>query len=53
LADRLFNDPNHKCNNFSFTPGPNATPESVCREINKAMDQIEAGDYDLVEDIDG
>lgn len=28
---------------------PNATPEQVAKEINRALDQIEAGDFEEVE----
>lgn len=42
LMDRLFNDPTRKLRNFSVTPGDKpCTPEELCGEINKAMDEIE------------
>ena len=42
LTDRLFGDPTRKAKNFKFTVGDgNPTPEQVCGEINKAMDEVE------------
>lgn len=52
LKERLFGDPKRRLVNFSFTPGPEATPQGVAREINKALDQIEKGDFEIIEQID-
>jgi hypothetical protein len=42
LYDRLFGDPSRKIRNFNFTVGDGApTPEQLCGEINKALDEVE------------
>jgi hypothetical protein len=42
LMDRLFSDPTRKLRNFSITPGDKpSTPEEICAEVNKAMDEVE------------
>lgn len=40
--------------NFSFFPGskPNVTPEEVAREVNKALDEIESGNFEFVTDFE-
>lgn len=41
LLERLFSDPTLKLRNFKFTVGDGSpTPEMLCREINKALDEI-------------
>lgn len=53
LKDRLFGDPDFRTTNINIFPGTKpATPEQIAGEINKAMDQIAAGDFELVEDFD-
>lgn len=44
LMDRLFGDPTRKLLNFKITPGERrVTAEELCRELNKAFDDIESG----------
>lgn len=41
LMDRLFGDPTRKLLNFNIFPGDKpSTPEEICREVNKAMDEV-------------
>lgn len=56
LKDRLFNQSDGRSvENFSVFPGdnPNVTPEDIAREVNRVLDQIEAGQAEVIEDIDG
>lgn len=49
LMDRLFGDPDRKVRNFNIYPGERkCTPEELCAEVNKALDAIEAGDFEEV-----
>ncbi|HZS57580.1 MAG TPA: hypothetical protein VFA65_24480 [Bryobacteraceae bacterium] len=49
LIDRLCNDPERKLLNFNIFPGDRrCTPEELCAEVNKALDQIERGNYEEV-----
>lgn len=36
---------------FSYTPGtnPDSTSDQVATEINKALDQLQSGDFEVVE----
>lgn len=49
---RLFDVDSLRVGNIKLFPGGNrdATPEQMAEQVNKALSQIEAGDYDLVED---
>lgn len=50
LMDRLFNDPTRKLVNFNIFPGDKpATAEQICAEVNKAMDQMERGDFEEID----
>lgn len=43
LGNRLFGDPEQRAVNFSITLGDNpGTPEDICAEVNRAMDQLDA-----------
>ena len=51
LKHRLFDKAGLDVRNVSITPGSNreATPEQIAEQINKSLDQIEAGDCELVD----
>ena len=44
LLDYLFNDPTRELIDFSFTPGPEADEESVCREMLESMKRADRGE---------
>lgn len=54
LKDRLYGTGGLQARNIGIFPGtnPHATPEDVAREINKALAQLEVGDYEIVPDSD-
>jgi hypothetical protein len=49
--DRLYADEGLRASNLKLFPGSvrEITPEELAEQINKAVAQIEAGDYDVVE----
>ena len=51
---RIFDADGLHASNLKLFPGTNrdATVEQISEQINKAIAQIEAGDYDLVEQFD-
>lgn len=51
---RLFDASGLNVENVKLFPGSNrdATPEQMAEQINKALAQIEAGDYEVVEQFD-
>lgn len=51
---RLFDKEALNVDNIKLFPGSNrdSTPEQMAEQINKAIAQIDAGDYELVEDFD-
>lgn len=51
---RLFDEKGLNADNVKLFPGSyrDATPEQMAEQINKAITQIEAGDFDLVEEFD-
>lgn len=51
LKERLFGGP-VKVKNIKWDAGPEATAESLAREINAALDEIESGRAQPVDDID-
>lgn len=48
---RLFNTEGLDVNNVKLSPGSNrdTTPEQMAEQINKAISQIDSGDFDLVD----
>lgn len=51
---RLFDEEALNADNIKLFPGTNrdSTPEQMAEQINKAIAQIDAGDYELVEDFE-
>lgn len=51
---RLFDKEALGADNVKFFPGSNrdSTPEQMAEQVNKAIAQIDAGDYELVDDFD-
>lgn len=50
---RLFDKDGYNVENIKIFRGDkNATAEQVAEQINKSLDQIEAGDYELIEDFE-
>lgn len=49
---RLFEKGELEAKNIKFFPGTNreATPEQFAEQVNRALVQIEAGDFEMVED---
>ena len=49
---RLFGKGSLETANIKLYPGTNrdATPEQMAKQINKAISQLEAGDYELVDE---
>lgn len=50
LAHRLYGEGGMGVTNFGFTPGtdPTVTAEERAAEINRMLDRIEAGDYEVM-----
>lgn len=50
--ERLFAEDGLRASNIKLFPGSNReiTPEEFSEQFNKAIAQIEAGDYELLED---
>ena len=53
LKDRLYGENGLQPLDIKITPGNNryATPEEVAGEINKALDQLENGDFEVIAEI--
>lgn len=51
---RLFSTEGLAVNNVKLFPGSNrdTTPEQMAEQINKAISQIDSGDFDLVDQFD-
>ena len=50
LVKRLFADRSKRTTKFVVFPGEgNFTEEDLCRECNKAMDQVESGDFTVLD----
>jgi hypothetical protein len=54
LRSILHGNPDQKLKKFGYFPGsnPNATREDVCSEIANAIQQIEKGDFEVIQDED-
>lgn len=53
LKERLFGENGLHPLDIKITPGLNryATPEEIAGEINKALDQLENGDFEVIAEI--
>jgi hypothetical protein len=53
-AARLFGPGGLGVTNINIFPGtnPDVTPEQVATEVNKMLDRVEAGDFELVDEVD-
>lgn len=53
LKDRLYGENGLQPLDIKITPGLNrhATPEEIAGELNKALDQLENGDYEVIAEI--
>lgn len=51
LKERLYGS-GMSVKNFKVWPGPSATAESVAREVNYVLDEMEAGTLQVIEDLD-
>jgi hypothetical protein len=51
---RLFDRDALQTRNIKLFPGSarEASPEGMAEQVNKALSQIEAGDFDIIEDFD-
>lgn len=55
LLDRLYGDPNKRTMNFNIFPGPlwdTLTMEERAKTLNDAMDSVEDGSAELIENFD-
>jgi hypothetical protein len=52
-AQRMFGPGGLGVKNFNLFPGtnPNATTEQVAAELNRALDRLEAGEFEMVDEV--